>query len=55
MIMKVVKPTFARQAHAAVVMDTRDMTFDAGPTRRALPDLAATDLTAALKIWLTAA
>jgi uncharacterized protein YbjT (DUF2867 family) len=51
-VMKVLKPAFARQAAAAVLMDTRDMTFDAGPTRRAFPALATTDVTTALKTWL---
>jgi NADH dehydrogenase len=44
-------PGLARHARAAIVMDTRDMTFDARPTRRAFPDLPDTDLAGALKQW----
>jgi uncharacterized protein YbjT (DUF2867 family) len=43
-IMKGVKPELARQAQAALVMDTRDMTFDASPIRAAFPDLPTTSL-----------
>jgi uncharacterized protein YbjT (DUF2867 family) len=43
------KPALARQARAALAMDTTDMTFDAVPTRRALPDLPNTDMPSALK------
>ena len=32
-----VKPALARQARAALAMDTLDMTFDPAPTRRAFP------------------
>ena len=44
-----VKPALARQARAALAMDTIDMTFDVSPTRRAFPDLPNTDMPAALK------
>lgn len=45
----VIKPALARQARAALAMDTIDMTFDPAPTRRAFPDLPNTDMPAALK------
>jgi uncharacterized protein YbjT (DUF2867 family) len=44
-----VKPALARQARAALAMDTIDMTFDPSPTRRAFPDLPNTDMPTALK------
>jgi NADH dehydrogenase len=44
-----IKPELARQARAALVMDTIDMTFDPAPIRRAFPDLPNTDLRSALK------
>jgi hypothetical protein len=44
-----IKPALARQARAALAMDTLDMTFDPAPVRRALPDLPNTDLPSALK------
>ena len=44
-----VKPALARQARAALAMDTLDMTFDSTPTRRAFPDLPETDIRQALK------
>ena len=43
------KPAFARQARAALAMDTTDMTFDAAPARRAFPGLPNTDMPIALK------
>ena len=43
------KPSLARQARAAVTMDTLDMTFDSTPTRRAFPYLPVTDVSTALK------
>lgn len=43
------KPALARQARAALAMDTINMTFDPSPTRRAFPHLPETDLTTALK------
>jgi uncharacterized protein YbjT (DUF2867 family) len=43
-----VNPGFARHARAAVVMDTKDMTFDATTTRAAFPTIPNTDLLAAL-------
>jgi NADH dehydrogenase len=47
-VVPMVNPTLARQARAAVVMDTRDMTFDAAPARATFPDLPVTDLMTAL-------
>jgi NADH dehydrogenase len=44
-----IKPALARQARAALAMDTLDMTFDPTPTRRAFPDLTETDIRQALK------
>jgi uncharacterized protein YbjT (DUF2867 family) len=44
-----IKPALARQARAALAMDTLDMTFDPAPTRRAFPDLPETDIRVALK------
>jgi NADH dehydrogenase len=44
-----IKPGLARQARAALVMDTLDMTFDPMPTRRALPGLPNTDMPSAIK------
>ena len=43
------KPELARQATAALAVDTLDMTFDAGPARRAFADLPNTDVASALK------
>ena len=43
------KPALARQARAALAMDTLDMTFDPGPARRAFPGLPNTDMPSALK------
>ncbi len=43
-----VKPALARQARAALVMDTIDMTFDPTPTRRAFPSVPNTDMPSAL-------
>ena len=42
------KPALARQARAALVMDSLRMTFDPAPTRRALPGLPETALLSAL-------
>ncbi|MDQ2664904.1 MAG: SDR family oxidoreductase [Gemmatimonadota bacterium] len=39
-----VKPSFAAQTGAAVVMDTLDMTFDAAPLRTRFPDLPNVDV-----------
>jgi len=39
----------ARQARAALAMDTIEMTFDRLPTRRDFPDLPNTDMPTALK------
>ena len=44
-----IKPALARQARAALVMDTIDMTFDSTPTRRAFPGLPTTDMPSAIK------
>jgi uncharacterized protein YbjT (DUF2867 family) len=44
-----VKPALARQARAALAMDTIDMTFDPAPIRQAFPDLPDTDMPSALK------
>jgi len=44
-----IKPALARQARAALVMDTIDMTFDPAPARRALPGLPNTDMPSAIK------
>jgi NADH dehydrogenase len=43
------KPALARQARAALVMDTVNMSFDPSPTRRAFPDLPNTGMPSALK------
>jgi len=47
------KPDLARQARAALAMDAIDMTFDAAGARRAFADLPNTDMTSALKEFLT--
>ena len=44
-----IKPALARQARAALAMDTLDMTFDSTATRQAFPDLPNTDMPSALK------
>jgi NADH dehydrogenase len=43
-----IRPVLARQARAALVMDTIDLTFDPAPARRALPGLPNTDMPSAL-------
>jgi uncharacterized protein YbjT (DUF2867 family) len=43
-LLRPVKPTIARQIQAGVVMDTRDMTFDAGETMRRYPSVVPTRL-----------
>jgi hypothetical protein len=43
-IARPLRPGFARQARAAVVMNTTDMTFDALPIRNRFPDIPATTL-----------
>jgi uncharacterized protein YbjT (DUF2867 family) len=48
-----IKPALARQARAALTMDTTDMSFDPTPTRRAFPNLPNTDMPSALKDLLT--
>jgi uncharacterized protein YbjT (DUF2867 family) len=47
-----IKPALARQACAALFMDTHDMTFDSSATRRAFPDLPHTDIPSALRTLL---
>jgi hypothetical protein len=49
-----VKPSFARHARAALVMDTEDMTFDDSAVRRRFPDLPNTSVQAALKAFFQA-
>jgi uncharacterized protein YbjT (DUF2867 family) len=44
-----IKPALARQARAALAMDTIDMTFDPAPAWRAFPNLPYTDMPTALK------
>jgi NADH dehydrogenase len=44
-----IKPALARQARAALVMDTLDMTFDSTPTRQAFPGLPTTGMPSAIK------
>jgi NADH dehydrogenase len=44
-----IKPALARQARAALAMDTLDMTFDSTAARRAFPCLPNTDMPSALK------
>jgi hypothetical protein len=44
-----IKPALARQARAALAMDTLDMTFDSTATQRAFPDLPHTGMPSALK------
>lgn len=43
-LMRPVNPGLARQIHAGVVMDTRDMTFDASETSRRYPSIPLTSL-----------
>jgi uncharacterized protein YbjT (DUF2867 family) len=43
-LLRPIKPTIARQIQAGVVMDTRDMTFDASETARRYPAIAPTSL-----------
>ena len=50
-----IRPVLARQARAALAMDTLNMTFDPTPTRRTFPDLPETDIRSALKDLLGAA
>ena len=45
----VIKPALARQARAALAMDTIDMTFDPTATRRAVRGLPDTDMPSAIK------
>lgn len=49
MITAGLNPARARQARAALVMDTIDMTYNPVPTRQAFPDLPNTDMPTALK------
>jgi hypothetical protein len=50
-----IRPALARQARAALAMDTLNMTFDPTPTRRAFPELPETDIRSTLKDLLAAA
>ena len=50
-----IKPALARQARAALAMDTLDMTFDPIPIRRAFPGLPETGICLALKELLEGA
>ena len=43
-LLRHVRPSFARQARAAVVMDTTDMTFDASSLRQRFPELPDLDV-----------
>ncbi len=43
------RPALARQARAALAMDTLDMTFNPAPARQAFPDLPETGIRSALK------
>ena len=47
-----IKPALARQARAALAMDTIDMTFDPTATRRAVRGLPDTDMPSAIKVLL---
>jgi len=53
LVAAVFNPALARQARAALAMDTIDMTFDAGPARQAFPGLPNTDVPSALNELLT--
>ena len=44
-----IRPGLARQARAALAMDTINMAFDPAPLRRAFPDLPNTGMPSALK------
>jgi len=44
-----IRPALARQARAALAMDTLDMTFDSGATRQMFPGLPETGIRSALK------
>lgn len=48
-LLRSVKPTIARQIQAGVVMDTRDMTFDASETGRRYPAVTQTSLEAMVR------
>jgi uncharacterized protein YbjT (DUF2867 family) len=50
-VMSKVKPELARQARAALVMDTHEMSFDAAPTRRTFSSLPDTHLATALESY----
>ena len=50
----VLKPALARQARAALVMDTTDTSFDSAGVRREFGSLPVTDVRSALKELLTA-
>ena len=48
-----VQPALARQARAALAMDTLDMTFGPGPARQVVPSLPETSVRQALKELLS--
>jgi hypothetical protein len=48
-----VRPALARQARAALAMDTLDMTFGPASARQAIPDLPETSVRQALKQLLS--
>ncbi len=43
-LMRLFNPTLARQMQGAIVMDTRNMAFDAAPTRRQYPAITSTSV-----------
>jgi hypothetical protein len=47
-------PFLARVADAALVMNTTDMTFDAGPERARHPEISQTSLSQAARTWAAA-
>lgn len=55
LIMRPFNEGLAGQAQAAIVMDTRDLSFDATPTRRRFPQIPNTDLTTALDRYFAGA
>ena len=52
-LMRPFKPDLARQASAAVVMDTSDMTFDAAAIRQRVADLPNTPFASVIASWAT--
>jgi hypothetical protein len=49
LVARPLNPQLARQARGAVVLDTTDMSFDAGPARREFPNLPQAGVREALK------